>query len=46
LRGTRFTAWDADGGFAEYCTVPEDFAYVPLRAGLERRGLAGFVAIL
>jgi propanol-preferring alcohol dehydrogenase len=23
----RFTAWDADGGFAEYCTVPEDFAY-------------------
>jgi alcohol dehydrogenase, propanol-preferring len=22
-----FTAWDADGGFAEYCTVPEAFAY-------------------
>ena len=22
-----FTAWDADGGFADYCTVPEAFAY-------------------
>ncbi len=22
-----FTAWDADGGFAEYCTVPEAYAY-------------------
>jgi alcohol dehydrogenase, propanol-preferring len=22
-----FTSWDADGGFAEYCTVPEAFAY-------------------
>jgi alcohol dehydrogenase, propanol-preferring len=22
-----FTAWDADGGFAELCTVPEAFAY-------------------
>jgi propanol-preferring alcohol dehydrogenase len=22
-----FTAWDADGGFAEWCTVPEGFAY-------------------
>jgi propanol-preferring alcohol dehydrogenase len=22
-----FTAWDADGGFAEWCTVPEAFAY-------------------
>lgn len=23
----RFTAWDADGGFAGYCTVPEAYAY-------------------
>lgn len=23
----QFTAWDADGGFAEHCTVPEAFAY-------------------
>jgi propanol-preferring alcohol dehydrogenase len=22
-----FTAWDADGGFAEWCTVPEAYAY-------------------
>lgn len=22
-----FTGWDADGGFAEWCTVPEDHAY-------------------
>lgn len=22
-----FTAWDADGGFARWCTVPADFAY-------------------
>ncbi|MGH2718230.1 MAG: zinc-dependent alcohol dehydrogenase family protein, partial [Actinomycetota bacterium] len=22
-----FTGWDADGGYAEYTTVPEDFAY-------------------
>jgi propanol-preferring alcohol dehydrogenase len=24
---TRFTGWDADGGFADYVTVREDFAY-------------------
>lgn len=23
-----FTGWDADGGYAEYAVVPEDFAYV------------------
>ncbi|MBW3603619.1 MAG: zinc-dependent alcohol dehydrogenase family protein [Actinobacteria bacterium] len=23
----RFTAWDADGGFAEWCTVPAAYAY-------------------
>ncbi|HEX2053593.1 MAG TPA: zinc-dependent alcohol dehydrogenase family protein [Actinomycetota bacterium] len=23
----RFTGWDADGGYAEYTTVPEDYAY-------------------
>jgi alcohol dehydrogenase, propanol-preferring len=22
-----YTGWDADGGFAEYCTVPVDYAY-------------------
>lgn len=26
-RAPAFTSWDADGGFADYCTVPEDFAY-------------------
>ncbi|MGN6743107.1 MAG: zinc-binding alcohol dehydrogenase family protein [Amnibacterium sp.] len=30
----RFTGWDADGGFAEYATVPEAFAY-RLPAGAE-----------
>lgn len=24
---SRFTGWDSDGGYAEYCTVPADFAY-------------------
>jgi alcohol dehydrogenase, propanol-preferring len=24
---SRYTGWDADGGYAEYCTVPADFAY-------------------
>jgi len=28
----RFTGWDADGGYAEWAVVPEDFAY-PLPAG-------------
>jgi propanol-preferring alcohol dehydrogenase len=23
----RFTGWDVDGGYAEHCVVPEDFAY-------------------
>ena len=23
----RFTGWDADGGYAEYAVVPEDYAY-------------------
>lgn len=26
-RQSRFTGWDADGGFAEYAVVPEAFAY-------------------
>lgn len=26
-RGSRYTGWDADGGYAEYTTVPEAFAY-------------------
>ena len=25
----RFTGWDADGGYAEFCVVPADFAYHP-----------------
>jgi propanol-preferring alcohol dehydrogenase len=25
--GSRYTGWDADGGYAEYATVPADFAY-------------------
>lgn len=29
---SRYTGWDADGGYAEFCTVPADFAY-PLPAG-------------
>jgi propanol-preferring alcohol dehydrogenase len=24
---SQYTGWDADGGYAEYCTVPADFAY-------------------
>jgi alcohol dehydrogenase, propanol-preferring len=24
---SRYTGWDADGGYAEYCTVPADFAH-------------------
>jgi propanol-preferring alcohol dehydrogenase len=26
-RDSRYTGWDADGGFAEYAVVPADFAY-------------------
>lgn len=26
-RGSEYTGWDADGGFAEYAVVPEAFAY-------------------
>lgn len=25
--GSRYTGWDVDGGFAEYCVVPEAYAY-------------------
>jgi propanol-preferring alcohol dehydrogenase len=32
-RSSQYTGWDADGGFAEYATVPEAFAY-PLPAEL------------
>ena len=31
---SRYTGWDDDGGFAEYCTVPEAYAY-PIPAGLD-----------
>lgn len=34
-----FTGWDADGGYAEYTTVPEDFAY-PLPAAVPGEQLA------
>ena len=32
-RASQYTGWDSDGGFAEYATVPEAFAY-PLPDGL------------
>ena len=32
-RSSQYTGWDADGGFAEFATVPEAFAY-PLPDGL------------
>ena len=31
-----YTGWDADGGYAEYLTVPAAYAY-PLPGGLQRR---------
>ena len=36
---SRYTGWDADGGFAEYAVVPEGFAY-RLQAGLDAGRLA------
>ncbi|MGW0181194.1 zinc-binding alcohol dehydrogenase family protein [Nocardia sp. NPDC003345] len=36
---SRYTGWDADGGYAEYVTVPADFA-LPLPAGYGDRELA------
>ncbi|MFI6314040.1 zinc-binding alcohol dehydrogenase family protein [Nocardia fusca] len=36
---SRYTGWDADGGYAEYVTVPVDFA-LPLPAGYADRELA------
>ncbi|MFI2230075.1 zinc-binding alcohol dehydrogenase family protein [Nocardia testacea] len=36
---SRYTGWDADGGYAEYVTVPADFA-LPLPAGYADRELA------
>jgi propanol-preferring alcohol dehydrogenase len=49
----RFTGWDADGGYAEYCLVPAAFAY-PIPHGLEPReaapllcaGIIGYRAFL
>lgn len=38
-RASQYTGWDADGGFAEFATVPEDFAY-PLPAGLDDEHVA------
>ena len=37
-----FTGWDADGGYAEFATVPEDYAY-PLPAALPGDHLAPFL---
>ncbi|MEE2033961.1 zinc-binding alcohol dehydrogenase family protein [Rhodococcus chondri] len=34
-----FTGWDADGGYAEYCTVPHDFA-LPLPSGYTAEEIA------
>ncbi|MFC3961586.1 zinc-binding alcohol dehydrogenase family protein [Nocardia jiangsuensis] len=36
---SRYTGWDADGGYAEYATVPADFA-LPLPEGYGDRELA------
>ncbi|MEV6361094.1 zinc-binding alcohol dehydrogenase family protein [Nocardia asteroides] len=36
---SRYTGWDADGGYAEYATVPVDFA-LPLPAGYSNEELA------
>ena len=35
----RFTGWDADGGYADYCIAPADFVY-PLPDDLAPRALA------
>ncbi|MFI1768768.1 zinc-binding alcohol dehydrogenase family protein [Streptomyces sp. NPDC020800] len=37
--GSQYTGWDADGGYAEYTTVPAAFAY-RLPAGVEDEALA------
>jgi propanol-preferring alcohol dehydrogenase len=37
-----FTGWDADGGYAEYATVPEAYAY-PLPASVPGEHLAPFL---
>lgn len=50
---SEFTGWDADGGFAEYATVPEAFAY-PLPADADAAvvapllcaGIIGYRALL
>lgn len=51
--GSTYTGWDADGGYAEYLTVPEDFAYplpgdVPAErlAPLLCAGIIGYRALL
>jgi propanol-preferring alcohol dehydrogenase len=48
-----FTGWDADGGYADYALVPEDFAYaLPADASAERvapllcAGIIGYRAYL
>jgi len=47
-----YTGWDADGGYAEFCTVPADFAYElpegypdPELAPLLCAGIIGFRAL-
>ena len=51
-RDSRYTGWDADGGFAEYAVVPADFAYrlpdgIPdeVAAPLLCSGIIGFRAL-
>ncbi|WP_326639592.1 zinc-binding alcohol dehydrogenase family protein [Streptosporangium sp. NBC_01755] len=48
-----YTGWDADGGYAEYLTVPEDFAYpLPQETPAEKlapllcAGIIGYRALL
>ena len=50
---SEYTGWDADGGFAEYATVPERFAYpLPdlsdpaIRAPLLCAGIIGYRALV
>lgn len=48
---SQYTGWDADGGFAEYVTVPESFAYAfpadvdPAIAPLLCAGIIGYRAL-
>jgi len=44
---SQYTGWDADGGFAEYATVPESFAYrLPGSVDLEQIDVAHLAPLL